>query len=132
VKIMNKKGAELSFNVIIIAILVILVLVVVAASFLGGFSKLIAIIFGQGPDNLEAATTTCVSKCTAAQTYDSPISKKNSAYCRNTFNFDYQTPQDGQLDKDLEGNVRKYHCYEPPIGVPCPGVDNVDGCKVES
>ena len=128
---MNKKGAELSFNVIIIAILVILVLVVVAAAFLGGFAQLWRTLIGQGPDSLEAATATCTSKCASAQTYSTNIQKVNSAYCTNSFNFDVN-PQDGQNDRDAEGNLRKYHCYQAPISVSCAGVDNVEGCKVES
>jgi len=124
---MNKKGAELSFNVIIIAILVILVLVVMVSFFLGGFGRLADIIFGR-VDSIDVATNTCTSNCQLAQTYTTDQAKRNSAYCRSSFKFDVN-PQDGQMDRDSEGNIRKYYCYQPPINILCPGVDNVEGCK---
>ncbi len=121
---MNKKGAELSFNVIIIAILVILVLVVIAAFFLGGFGRLSDLIFGQAPSNLEVATNTCTSNCQLAQTYTTDQTKRNSGYCTKSFKFDY-SPEDGNVDKDAEGNIKKYLCNQAPIGVTCPGVDQL-------
>ncbi len=121
---MNKKGAELSFNVIIVAILVILVLVVIASFFLGGFSKLSEILFGVKQSDLTTATTLCTSYCSQAQTYDSDILRKNSEYCRKSWKFDNN--EDGLVDKDAEGNIRKYHCAESPVGVKCPGVE--DSC----
>ena len=51
------------------------------------------------------------------------VTKKNSQYCRKTWKFD-TNPEDGALDKDIEGNLRKYHCYEPPISVSCTGVQD--------
>lgn len=127
---MDKKGAELSFNVIIIAILVILVLVIVASVFVGGFGKLTEILFGN-IDNLETATTTCTTRCLSSQSYSTERQKLNSAYCTRSFNFDYN-PKDGKSDRDLEGNLKNYYCYQAPISVSCPGVDNVNGCKLES
>src|SRR3989344_1695953 len=119
---MDKKGVELSFNVIIIAIIVLLVLVLVGSFFVGGFTKLFDIIFGVGPDSISTASTTCSSQCNVAQTSDD-VTKKNSQYCRKTWKFDVN-PEDGALDKDIEGNLRKYHCYEPPISVSCTGVQD--------
>ena len=117
---MDKKGAELSFNVIIIAILVILVLVIVGAFFAGSFANLMKILTGQGIDSVDAASNTCSSKCLTAQNFDSQKSKETSSYCRNTWNFD--TDGDGNAERDPEGGLRKYHCYESPISQSCPGV----------
>ncbi|MEK6933024.1 MAG: hypothetical protein AABW56_04510 [Nanoarchaeota archaeon] len=117
---MDKKGAELSFNVIIIAILVILVLVIVGAFFAGSFSNLVKILTGQGIDSVDAASNACSSKCLTAQNYGTQKAKETSSYCRSAWNFD--TDGDGNVEKDAEGNLRKYHCYESPIGQSCPGV----------
>ena len=124
---MNRRGAELSFNVIVIAILVILVLVVIAAFFLGGFAKLSDLIIGVSPDDLETSTRLCDSNCLTAQNFGSDRLKQNSAYCRKTWKFDY-SPEDGEIDRNLEGNVKRYHCYENPISVTCPGVSK-DLCE---
>ncbi len=118
---MNKRGAELSFNVIIIAILVILVLVVIAAFFLGGFGKLVEILSGQVIDSVDAASSSCNSNCLLAQSYTNQKSKETSGYCRKTWKFDY-SPEDGNVDRDVEGNLRKYHCKEAPVSQSCPGV----------
>ena len=117
---MNKKGAELSFNVIIIAILVILVLVVIGSFFLGGFGKLADILFGQSPDRVDIASQTCSSNCLLAQSYENQKSKETSSYCRKSFRFD--ADDDGNVDKDAEGSIRKYRCYESPVSQSCPGV----------
>lgn len=124
---MDKKGAELSFNVIIIAILVILVLVIVAAFFAGGVTKLINLIFGAAPDPLDSASTTCSTQCSIAQSR-SENTIKNSGYCKKWFKFD--TDEDGNLEKDIEGNIKKFHCYESPISISCPGVQ--DKCEQAS
>ncbi len=116
---MDKKGAELSFNVIVVAILVILVLVIVAYFFIGGVTKLVNQIFGVGPDDISTASSSCSSKCLLAQSLDT-TSKKSSEYCRKTWKFDVDG--DGQIDKDAEGNIRKYHCYESPISQDCASV----------
>ncbi len=126
---MDKKGVELSFNVIIIAILVILVLVIVGAFFAGGVTKLIGTIFGTAPDELSTATSTCSSQCSIAQS-SAENAKKNSGYCTKWFKFD--NDNDGQIDQDIEGNVKRYYCYNNPIGLSCPGVEEVEGCKRES
>ena len=125
---MNKKGVELSFNVVIIAIIVILVLVVLASFFVGGFTKLAEIIFGQSVDSLESATTTCTTSCSRAQLYESTIQKRNSGYCTKTWRFDED--KDGNTDRDAEGNLKKYYCYQTPINVDCPGVKN--SCEEQS
>jgi len=55
---MNKKGVEISMNVIIIAALGLLVLVVLAAIFLGRAGD-----FGQGAASCEAKGGTCAEEC---------------------------------------------------------------------
>src|SRR3989338_9454899 len=111
----NKKGAELSMNVIIISILVILVLLVLAFFFLGGTSNLFSQIQKVGPDNLETATNDCLSKCQLSQSYTSDTAKVNSGYCRSTYSVD--SDSDGVADE-------KHHCWSNIINVDCPGVDS--------
>jgi len=115
---MNKKGAELSMNVIIISILVILVLVVVAFFFLGGTAKLFSGIKQFSPDNIEIAVGDCNSKCQLAQTYSNPTQIKTSGYCRK------QVMVDGDGD-DIADEIHR--CYSNTIGVECPGVEEVCG-----
>ncbi|MBS3134852.1 hypothetical protein J4406_00560 [Candidatus Woesearchaeota archaeon] len=117
---MNKKGVELSMNVIIISILVILVLLVLAFFFLGGTSNLFQKIQSIGPDNLETAARDCASKCQLAQTYSSDNLKIKSGYCSTTYNVD--SDGDGVSDK-------KHHCWSDTIGENCPGVK--DFCTAE-
>ena len=64
----NKRGAELSMNVIIIAILVVLVLVIVAVFFTGGFTTLsskIKNLFQPEVIDLQTAVTKCNGYCTS-------------------------------------------------------------------
>ena len=117
---MNKKGAELSMNVIIISILVILVLVVLAAFFLSGTSNLFSKISGVAPDNLEIAVSNCQSKCQLAQTFQGDVARGASSYCR--YEIDVDTNDDNIADQ-------KHHCWSSEIGMDCPGVDNV--CQKE-
>ena len=115
---MNKKGVELSFNVIIISILVILVLVVLAFFFLGGTSNLFNKIQGVGPDNLDIARSDCTSKCQFATSISL---KGESSYCRVTYNVD--TNNDKIADE-------KHHCWSDTVGILCPGVQEV--CTAEA
>jgi|SRR3989338_4597564 len=112
---MNKKGAELSMNVIIISILVILVLVVLAFFFLGGTSTLFNRIQGVGPDSLDTARSDCTSKCQFAQSINL---KGESSYCRVTFNVD---SNDDRIADE------KHHCWSDTVGITCPGIDEI--CK---
>src|SRR3990167_3175221 len=100
---MNKRGAELSMNVIIISILVILVLVVLSFFFLGGTSTLFNRIQGVGPDNLDTARIDCTSKCQLAGSLNI---KGESSYCRTTFNKD----TNGDKISDV-----KLHCWASDI-----------------
>ena len=116
---MNKKGAELSMNVIIISILVILVLVVLAAFFLGGSSNLFSKIQQVAPDNLDLAVSDCQSKCQLAQTQAESF-RKSSSYCRKEISVD--------TDDDEIAN-QMHRCWSSEINVPCPGVSNL--CEAE-
>lgn len=116
--IKDKRGAELSMNVIIISILVILVLVVLAAFFLGGTSNLFSRIKQIAPDNLDIAVSDCQSKCQLAQTYDGDTAKKSSGYCRKEIAVD--TNGDNIADQ-------MHRCWSNEINVPCPGVHTVCG-----
>lgn len=88
---MQKKGAELSLNVIIIAVLALIVLVIVAATFLGGWSALkeklgLSQAIVQGAD-YNLAIQNCQLWCTEAS--DLPVDKqKLSSYCVQTQNVD--------------------------------------------
>ena len=117
---MNKRGAELSMNVIIISILVILVLLVLAFFFLGGTSNLFSKIQSVGPDNLETAARDCTSKCQLAATYTTDALKVRSGYCSTTYSVD--SDGDGVADK-------KHHCWSDTLGINCPGVQ--DFCEQE-
>ena len=117
---MNKKGAELSFNIIIIVILLIIVLVVVAAFFTGSFTKLQARINQEGPDNLINVIGDCKSKCGLAGTYDTENQRKKSGYCTSTWHFD--TDKDGKVEK-VGDEQKEFHCWDYPIEETCPGVE---------
>jgi len=117
---MNKKGAELSMNVIIISILVILVLVVLAAFFLGGTTNLFSKIEQMAPDNLEIAVSDCQSKCQLAQTFGGDVARSSSSYCRKEIAVD--TDRDKIADE-------MHHCWSDEIKVICPGVHNL--CEAE-
>ena len=114
---MNKKGVELSMNVIIISILVILVLVVLSFFFLGGTANLFEKIQSVGPDNLDTAKSDCRSKCQFAGSLNI---KEDSSYCRTTFKVD--TNEDGIADE-------KHHCWSNTVNIDCPGIDEL--CKEE-
>ena len=109
----NKKGAELSLNIIIISIIIIVVLVVVIAFFLGAFSKFRTGISSTDAEDLGLAVQDCTSKCQFAQSFDSNIAKRASGYCRKTINVDINSDK---LADQLE------HCWSDTLGVSCPGV----------
>ena len=116
---MNKKGVELSFNIIVILIILVIVLVIIAAFFTGAFSKLLERLNQVNADSLSIAVSDCNSKCKLAQTYDTTNAKKKSGYCKNTWRFDVD--EDGQVDK-VGDDFREYHCWEVPIEEDCTGV----------
>lgn len=116
---MHKKGAELSFNLIIVVILLVIVLVLVAAFFTGAFTKLTARINKYSVDDVETALRDCRSKCAIAQNYETENQRVKSGYCRSSWNFD--ADGDGNADKEGE-DLREYHCWEYPIEEDCAGV----------
>lgn len=115
----NKKAQSLSLNTIIIAILVVLVLVVVVTFFLGGFSRIrdtITNVFfpvSSGTD-LTVAVQTCEQYCDQARLLPSENLKKQSSYCKSFFNLDYD-PKDGEADKDADGNLIRYYCFDRQV-----------------
>jgi uncharacterized protein (UPF0333 family) len=120
----NKKGAEMSMNVLVIAILVILVLVIVGAFFLGGVGKLFPFFNTLTPDELSVATQACANNCLIAQNLNSVNQQDNSDYCRKTWKLD--TDGDGDADT-VGGEIKQYRCWDGAIGESCPGVQ----CSVQ-
>jgi len=97
----NKKGAELSMNVVIITILAVLVLVVVAIVFTGNMGVLVSKIKGlfqsQGID-AQKAVADCYGFCNSYRT--TGIDNFKDSFCNeneNT-NFDIDTNGDGKID----------------------------------
>lgn len=124
---LNKRGAELSINVIIIAILVILVLVIVAAFFTGTSSKLFSSVrdifrTSMAGTTLQLAEQNCQSYCIQAKDLQNPL---RSAYCNSYFNIDIDN--NGEAEYILEGTTpiyKKYYCNPNPLdgeslNIPC-------------
>lgn len=122
----DKRGAELSMNVIIITILVVIVLVVVAFFFTGGYAKLndvIKNIFSSSvPDDEQLAKQQCQANCDIAQNYDTDDLKSTSNYCKKTWKLD--SDGDGKADS-IGDELIRYHCWEDPLLQICPGVYNL-------
>lgn len=101
---MNKKGAELSMNVIIITILVVIVLVIVAVFFTGGMASLtkrISSIFTGQLTDISDAEAKCNAYCTNYQSagdnqFISDQMKKNICNVK----FDVDMDGDGKLIPD--------------------------------
>ncbi len=106
----NKKGAELSMNLVIIGVILIIVLLVAATFFLGGTSNVwqrVKDVFGGAAGNDRAyVEQTCQQYCITAQ---SSVNPQNSAYCTKGFDI-----------IDVEGEDLK--CWGNEINVPCSGV----------
>jgi len=81
-------------------------------------AKTVAVL-GSGIDDKSIAVDQCTSKCSLSQTATTDTQKTNSEYCRATFHMD--TNGDGEVDSDANG-VISYHCYNPAVGVDCPGI----------
>ncbi len=119
---MNKKAQSLSLNTIIIAILVVLVLIVVVTFFLGGFGRIKDTIVNvfypvTGGTDLAIAVQTCEQYCDQARLLPSNTIRRQSSYCKSSFNIDYD-PRDGEVDKESDGKLKRYYCYET-LQVPC-------------
>lgn len=112
----DKKGAELSMNVIIIVIILVIVLVVMVSFFYGGFGSLTDRIRQVGPDTKDVAVADCKSKCQLAQGSEGDNAKEKSSYCRKLVN----------VDSNLDGKVdQKHRCWSNEIGEQCPGVTSI-------
>lgn len=127
---LNKKGAELSINVIIIAILVILVLVIVAAFFTGGSAKLfnsVKDIFSGSTAGTDRALAeqNCQLYCSQSASLQNP---STSAYCTKSFSID--ADGDGEAEYTKEGDLtvyKKYYCGPSnPKGIDNLGISCAD------
>lgn len=126
---MNKKGAELSMNLVIIAVLAIIVFVIVVIFVLGGFgastSKIKNIFFGTlvGTDRT-IAVQTCQTRCEQAKLL--PVATRaKSSYCKDSFYMDEDG--NGEADKDTNNQYIKFYCSNGAIervnlGVDCNGL----------
>lgn len=98
----NKKGLELSMNIIIIAILVILVLVIVAVFVTGGLSNLFGSIknlYGGQGTSLSSKLASCNTACQQLETTKNSIYE--AQYCSKAV---IDKNADGKLDtQELQG-----------------------------
>jgi len=132
--IKNKRGATLTLNTIIVAILVIVVLVVLVGFFLFGFQGLSdqvkKVFFGvtTGTDRT-LAMQNCEQYCDQAeQLKDANLIKTVSAYCNKFFYID--DDGDGEAEfvgQDKNKKYMKFYCWPSASGndveslnVPCP------------
>src|SRR3989344_6749927 len=104
---MDKKGAELSVNVVIIAILAILVLVIVAFIFTGGaskFSETVRKILNPVPksNDIAFAISECNTRCALAKS-----GTDESRFC------DY-TVKNVDDDRDPETDTKDLDCPDVP------------------
>ena len=109
---MNKRGAELSFNMIIIAVLGLLVLVVLGALFLGKLSG-VTDSTNKVFSPLSVAQAGCSTNCNSDKLTGS------KSYCSAEYSLDADS--DGKIDMDGD-QVKKYKCNEAPISSICPEV----------
>ncbi|MDD5650568.1 MAG: hypothetical protein PHF86_09165 [Candidatus Nanoarchaeia archaeon] len=105
---MNKKGAELSMNIIIITILVVIVLVIMAVFFTGGMASLtkkISNIFSGQLTDISEATTKCNAYCVNYQNQNSDIIKSSMMdnFCNGKFDVDLNG--DGKITADEQGKT---------------------------
>lgn len=128
---MNKKGVELTLTTIITAIIVVMVLIVVVTFFLGGFSRvrdtIVNVFFPvtSGTD-LAIAVQTCEQRCDQARLLPTSVLTK-SAYCTGSFSLD--TDGDGEAQKDQDGKLVKFYCYDSSLGVNCEVKDSQGNTK---
>ncbi len=122
---MNKKGAELTLNTVIVGILVVLVLIVVITFFLGGTSGLTrtirGIFYGTTAGTSETiAVQSCQNRCDQALLLPTAALRKASAFCMQPFELDKNN--DGEADYTLEADGKKtytkFYCYRE-LSVSC-------------
>jgi hypothetical protein len=118
--IKNKKGAELSMNVIIISILVIVVLVIVLLVFTGQMGNFVGkiknLVGAQGVD-LNTAIIKCEGYCNNYQT--SGIKSYAKSFCGDK-TFDIDKDGDGKISSSEEDLT----CQD--LNVACSAIDNCD------
>jgi len=121
--IKNKKGAELSMNVIIISILVIVVLVIILLVFtgqMGSFVGKLKTLFGSQGVDLNTAIIKCEGLCQSYQT--SGIKSYASDFCGDkTFNIDKDG--DGKISETTEKGLM---CKD--LNVVCSAIEEKGGC----
>lgn len=114
---MNKKGAELTLNTVIVGILVVLVLIVVVTFFVGGTTGLTrtirGVFYGTTAGTSEVlAVQSCESRCDQASLLPTPTLRRKSAFCAQPFEIDKDN--NGEADYTLvEGKkvYDKYFCW---------------------
>jgi len=114
----NKKGVELSMNVIIIAILAILVLVILALFFTGGikslFTKITSLYSGQLTD-VSSKIASCNAICNTYSVTKSQIYVDK--YCSEG------SPVDLNGDGTIETSEKGVICDRRELGVSCPAIE---------
>ena len=120
----EKRGAELSMNVIIVAIIVILVLVVVIVFFLGGFTTVgnkIRDVFNAGGTDIQTAIVKCNTWCGNYETTKQDIWKNNFCGVPGT-TFDIDVNNDGKMDPQIDRKGQ--NCFQ--IGASCVSINRED------
>jgi hypothetical protein len=112
----NKRGIELSMNVIIIAIILIIVLVVIVLFFTNGagtfWQRIIGVTGTQTIDN-SMAQLKCNTYCTNYQTSgDVAKSTWQKNFCANTMDID--------TNGDRKADIVGANCIQ--VGVSCPAI----------
>lgn len=84
---MNKKGQDISMNIIVTAIIALLVLVILVIVFTGGITNTVDkmrtfLTFGTSGKTMEFAKEQCNANCAIAKGLDNPSS---SSYCTQEF-----------------------------------------------
>lgn len=102
---LNKRGAELSMNVIIITIIVVIVLVIVALFFTGGFVSLtnkISRFFGAQLTDPSTVQAKCNSYCMQYQQTTSDVLRNDyrTSFCEDKTDVDKNG--DGKIDPATE------------------------------
>jgi len=121
--IKNKKGAELSMNVIIISILVIVVLVIILLVFtgqMGSFVSKLKTLFGSQGVDLNTAIITCNGLC---QSY--------STSGINSYANDFCGGKKFSIDKNGDGKIvdtEKDQTCNEHLSVSCSAIEEEGGC----
>jgi len=121
----NKKGAELSLNVVVITILVVLVLAIVVVIFSGGMGSLygrMTDIFKSQPIDKATQLTKCNGYCSNFELSGGKGEDYVIAFCNTLYSVDYNG--DGTLD---ETEKKQYDCLD--LGASCPSIEADEICN---